>query len=153
MLTKSKGVDGILWVTDVHVDAEALDAAGPQLKAISAKSAGVDHIDVNEVTRRGIRLGHTPSVVSNATADFAIGLMIAASRRFLEGYKKIEQFDWEQENPTWMLGTDIQESTIGIVGLGGIGQTIAKRLSGFDVQQILYCGHNEKPEGIYEFGS
>lgn len=100
MLTKSIGVDGILWVTDVRVDAETLDAAGPQLKAISAKSAGVDHIEVNELTRRSIRLGHTPSVVSNATADFAIGLMIAASRRFFEGYKKIEQYDWEQENPT-----------------------------------------------------
>lgn len=148
ILTKSQGVDGILWATHEALNAEALDRAGPQLKAISTKSAGIDYVDVPEVKRRGIPLGYTPNVLSDAVADLAIGLMISAARRFHEGYLKIVNNEWELGDPQWMLGQDIKDSTIGIVGFGGIGQKIAKRLKGFDVGPILYTGHREKPEGI-----
>lgn len=129
------------------MNAEALDAAGPQLKSISTKSAGIDYVDVAEVKRRGIKLGYTPSVLNDAVADLGVGLMIAAARRFHEGFLKITKDDWALGNPAWMLGQDIKGSTVGIVGLGGIGQVICKRLGGFDVGKFLYTGHREKPEG------
>lgn len=147
ILEKSKGCDGIIWATHCSLDAEALDAAGPQLKAVSTVSAGYDYVDVPEMKRRGVLLGHTPNVLSNAVADLAVGLLVGAARRFTEGQRKIVNNAWELGDPTWMLGQDIQQSTVGIVGLGGIGQTIIKRLSGFDVGQFLYSGRTKKPAG------
>lgn len=117
------------------------------MKSISAKSAGIDYIDVAEVKRRGIPLGSTPGVLNDAVADIAVGLMVAAARRFHEGRLKIENNQWEI-GPQWMLGQDINGSTVGIVGLGGIGQTIVKRLKGFDVGRFVYTGHSAKAEGI-----
>lgn len=124
---------------------------GPQLRSISTKSAGIDYVDVAEVKRRGIPLGHTPGVLSNAVADLAVGLMIAASRRFTEGRWKIKNDEWQDDSPQWMLGQDIMGSTVGIVGLGGIGQAIVKRLIGFEVGKFLYTGHSAKPEGSIHF--
>lgn len=115
---------------------------------MSAKSAGIDYIDVAEVKRRGIPLGHTPGVLNGAVADIAVGLLVSAARRFHEGRRKIENNKWEQGRPNWMLGQDIHGSTVGIVGLGGIGQTIVKRLKGFEVGQFLYAGHAPKKEGL-----
>lgn len=151
ILTKSQGVDGILWATHEPLDAEALDRAGPRLKALSTKSAGIDYVDVAEVQRRGIPLGYTPNVLSDAVADLAIGLMVSAARRFHEGFLNIVNNEWETSDPQWMLGRDIKGSTIGIVGLGGIGQTIAKRLKGFEIGNLLYTGHREKPKGLQLF--
>lgn len=91
ILSLAKGVEGILWAGHSPINVEALDAAGPQLKAISAMSAGIDYVDVAEVRRRNISIGYTPRVLDNAVADTAIGLMIAASRRFVEGRNKIER--------------------------------------------------------------
>lgn len=91
-LAKAKGMDGILWGTHTALNAEVLDAAGPSLKTISAISVGIDYIDVMEVKRRKISLGNTPNVLNDAVADVALGLAIAASRRFHEGRLKIERF-------------------------------------------------------------
>lgn len=144
----AKGVDAILWSTvPFRLDAKYLDAAGPQLKAISVKSTGYEFVDVPELKRRGIQLGHTPHISNNAVADLAIGLMISASRCFHEGNMAIVRGEWKKGNPLWISGQDIQHSNVGIVGLGGIGQKIVKRLSGFDVGQFLYSGRREKPEG------
>lgn len=101
-----------------------------------------------EVKRRGIPLGYTPTVLNDAVADIALGLLIAAARRFHEGRLKIENNKWEQGSPVWMLGQDIRGSTVGIVGLGGIGQAVVKRLQGFDVGTFLYTGHASKPAGL-----
>ncbi|XP_066246911.1 glyoxylate reductase/hydroxypyruvate reductase-like [Euwallacea similis] len=142
------GVDALLWATHEKLDKELLDAAGPQLKVVGAMSAGINNIDLNELKQRGIKLGNTPVVLNNAVADIAIGLALGASRRFTEGRKHIEESTWPSHfNTQWMLGRDITGSTVGIVGFGGIGQTIAKRLKGFDVAKMLYTGHKEKPEG------
>jgi glyoxylate/hydroxypyruvate reductase len=145
LLEQVKGMDGIFWATHNRLNAEALDAAGPQLKSLSTMSVGIDYVDLPELKRRKLPLGYTPTVLNDAVADIGVGLAIAASRYFHQGRMKIEANQWERR-PQWLLGQEIRGSTVGIVGFGGIGQTIAKRLSGFDVGQFLYCGHNKKPE-------
>ncbi|XP_053676541.1 glyoxylate reductase/hydroxypyruvate reductase-like [Anopheles nili] len=137
--------EGILWLTADRLDSKALDAAGPQLKVVSTMTSGMDYVDANEFSRRGIELGHTPKVVNEPVADIAIGLMLAAARRFHEGRLKIINAEWEMR-PQWMLGQDVPGSTVGIVGFGGIGQTILKRLKGFDIGRCLYTGRNRKVE-------
>lgn len=145
ILVKSKGMDGIVWAWHCKLDAEALDAAGPQLKVVSTMSVGLDFVDLDEVKRRKVHLGFTPSVLNDSAADIGVGLALAASRRFHEGRRKIETSTW-QSTLKFLLGHQLKSSTVGFVGFGGIGQTIAKRLSGFEVTKILYCGHTKKPE-------
>jgi glyoxylate/hydroxypyruvate reductase len=145
ILEKIQGVDAIFWGSHEKLNAEALDAAGKQLKCISTMSVGIDYVDLEEVKRRKIPLGCTRDVLNDAVADIGVGLAISASRRFREGRLKIERSEWERRQQ-WLLGQEIRNSTVGIVGFGGIGSTIAKRLIGFDVKQFLYCGHNKKPE-------
>lgn len=147
ILTKSQGMDGILWATHEKLNAEALDRAGPQLRAISTKSAGIDYVDVAEVKRRAIPLGFTPNVLGDAVAELAIGLMVSAARRFHEGHTKIVKNRWELGDPQWMLGQEVRGSTVGIVGFGDIGRKIAKRLQGFEIGKLLYSGHRESPQG------
>ncbi|XP_053694317.1 glyoxylate reductase/hydroxypyruvate reductase-like [Sabethes cyaneus] len=145
ILRATPGAEGILWLTADRLDGEVLDLAGPQLKVVSTMTSGMDYVDAEVFRQRKIALGNTPQVVNNPVADIAIGLMIAAARRFHEGRVKILNSAWEQR-PQWMLGQDVPGSTVGIVGFGGIGQTIAKRLKGFDVGRLLYTGHKIKPE-------
>ncbi|XP_058815946.1 glyoxylate reductase/hydroxypyruvate reductase-like [Topomyia yanbarensis] len=145
ILGETSGAEGILWLTSDRLDGEVLDIAGPQLKVISTMTSGMDYVDAEQFRQRSIALGYTPKVVNDPVADIAIGLMIAAARRFHEGRLKILDSAWEPR-PQWMLGQDVVGSTIGIVGFGGIGQTIAKRLRGFDIGRLLYTGHSEKQE-------
>lgn len=147
VLDKINGVDGLFWFSHNKVDKELLDKAGPNLKVVATMSAGYDHIDVKEVKSRGIKLGNTPKVLDSAVADIAMALALAVARRMPEGRQKIESNQWETGQPQWMLGQDFQESTVGIVGLGGIGQAIARRVKGFDIARILYTGHSPKSEG------
>lgn len=148
---KELRVDGILWVNCERLNAEILDSAGPQLKAIVTGTAGYDYVDLCEIEKRGIRFGYTPNVPNDAVADLAIGLMIAAGRRFTEGLQRIIELEWQLNDPMWLLGQDIKGSTVGIVGLGRIGQVIARRLNGFDVARIIYSGNSEKLEGLNKF--
>lgn len=103
-----------------------------------------------EINRRGIVLGNAPVVQTDATADLAIGLMIAANRRFHEGRLSIINSEWSN-SPKFLLGNSIKGSTVGIIGFDGVGQTIAKRLIGFDVDEILYLSWDLKD--VDEFGA
>ncbi|CAG9838704.1 unnamed protein product [Diabrotica balteata] len=147
ILKNVKGVDAIFWASGISLDAEILDVAGPQMKVIGCNSAGYNHLDIQEIKKRGIRLGNTPNVLDDAVADMAVLLTLAASRRLHEGRLKIERNEWEFYKWGWMLGQDIANSTVGIIGLGNIGQAIVERLKAFKVKQFLYTGHREKPEG------
>lgn len=144
ILEAIKGAIGILWAFHGPLNAEALDAAGPQLKAISTMSAGLDYVDIPEVKRRNIALGYTPNVLDDSVADLAMGLMIAAGRRFHEGDQNVRRGEWRVD----FLGKDIRGTRVGIVGLGNIGQVIAKRLSGFDIGKLVYTGRNRKSEEV-----
>ena len=91
ILEKIRGVHGLYWASHEPLNAQILDAAGPQLKSISTLSAGIDYVDLAEIKKRKIPLGHTPTVLNEAVADLAIGLMIAAARRFHEGRLAIDR--------------------------------------------------------------
>ncbi|KAJ9581769.1 hypothetical protein L9F63_003838, partial [Diploptera punctata] len=145
-LERISGVDAALWCSKVKVDKEMLDKAGPNLKVVATISAGYDHIDVKEVKSRGIKVGNTPNVLSHAVAEVAVLLCLATARRMHEGRLKIVNNEWEASSLQWFLGQDIQGSTIGIVGFGGIGQAVAKRLIPFGIEKIVYSGNSCKPE-------
>ncbi|KAK9718705.1 D-isomer specific 2-hydroxyacid dehydrogenase, catalytic domain [Popillia japonica] len=146
ILAKCPGVDAIFWATKERLDAEVLDTAGPQMKVVGCMSAGLDNVDVETLKARGIKLSNTPVVLNDAVADVAVLLTLGAARRITEGRRAIEQGTWRY-GVQWQLGRDIAGSTVGIVGLGGIGQAIVTKLSKFGVSQFLYSGHKEKEEG------
>ncbi|PKK58280.1 glyoxylate reductase [Rhizophagus irregularis] len=116
-LELAKGVDGILCMLTDKIDSELLDAAGPNLKVVSTMSVGYDHVDLSEFRKRSIPLGHTPGVLTDAVADITVLLVLAAARRIREGFRAVEKGEWIW-SPTWMLGVQLTNKTIGIVGLG-----------------------------------
>ncbi|XP_029163815.1 glyoxylate reductase/hydroxypyruvate reductase-like [Nylanderia fulva] len=140
------GHDAVFLASHHEVNNEFLDIAGPNLKVVSTMSAGYDHLDVPEIKRRGIKVGHTPMVLSAAVAEVAVLLMLAAARRAYEGRTILEQGQRER-GPQWLLGQDLRGSTVGIFGLGNIGQAIVKRLMGFEVERFIYTGHSRKKAG------
>ena len=137
LLEKVRGVEGLLCLLTDKVDAELMDAAGPQLKVISQLAVGYDNIDIPEATGRGIPVGYTPEVLTQTTADATWALLMAAARRIGEGERAVRAGKWRTWHPLHYLGQDIYGATLGIVGMGRIGTQVAKRASGFDMR-ILY---------------
>ena len=137
--------DALYCMLTDRIDRELL-SAGPHLKAISQMAAGVDNIDVGACTERGIPVGHTPDVLTETTADAAFGLVIAAARRFREGADAVREGQWGSWDPGWLLGRDVFGSTLGIVGLGRIGQAVAKRAAGF-AMKVIYTKRSRDPVG------
>uniref|UniRef100_A0A2A4K050 Glyoxylate reductase/hydroxypyruvate reductase n=1 Tax=Heliothis virescens TaxID=7102 RepID=A0A2A4K050_HELVI len=139
------GSSALVWSSNLPISKELLDKAGPQLKLVATASAGYNHCNVDELRARGIKLSNTPNVLSSAVAEIAIGLMLGAARRFTENLDQVHRGEWEIGFDK-VLGQDIRGSTVGIIGLGGIGQAVVRRLAGFEVGKFLYTGHREKPE-------
>nr|CAD7443914.1 unnamed protein product [Timema bartmani] len=146
VLDRLPGVDAIFWWGKGSLDKEFLDKAGSSLKVLALMSAGYNHVDVAEVKARGIKLGNTPNVLDAAVADQAVLLALAAGRRMQEGHQRILDNQWDIARPQWLLGQQLKDSVVGIVGLGGIGQAISKRLRAFEISKLLYTGHKPKPE-------
>ncbi|XP_012227776.2 glyoxylate reductase/hydroxypyruvate reductase isoform X1 [Linepithema humile] len=140
------GHDAVFLASHHVVNNEFLDIAGPNLKVVSTMSAGYDHLDVPEIKKRGIKVGHTPMVLSAAVAEMAVLLMLSAARRVHEGRTKLDQGE-TRSGPQWLLGQDLRGSTVGIFGLGNIGQAVVKRLTGFEVGRFIYTGHSRKKAG------
>jgi glyoxylate reductase len=113
-------------VTD-KIDAELLDRSGPQLKLVANFGNGVDNIDVPAATARGITITNTPGVLTDDTADMTMALVLAVARRLVEGARTISEGNWNGWSPTWMLGHRITGKRLGIVGMGRIGQALARR--------------------------
>ena len=137
LLDRVKAVDGLLSALTERVDAELMDIA-PNLKVISNFAVGVDNIDVAAATKHKIPVGNTPGVLTDATADMAFALMMAAARRIVEGERYVKDGKWKTWDPQLLLGADIVGSTLGIVGFGRIGQAVAKRAAGFDLHVIFH---------------
>jgi glyoxylate reductase len=138
LLERVRGVDGILCLLTDRIDGAVMDAAGPGLKVISNHAVGVDNIDLPAATARRIPVGNTPGILTDATADFAFALLMAAARRVVEGERYVRIGRWKTWGPSLLLGADVSGATLGILGYGRIGQALAKRASGFDMR-ILYC--------------
>jgi glyoxylate reductase len=128
-------------ITD-RLDAEALAAAGPNLKLIANFGAGVDHIDVVAANKRGITVTNTPGVLTEDTADMTMALILAAMRRLVEGASIVQTGAFAGWTPTWMLGKRLRGAKLGIIGLGRIGHALARRARAFGME-IHY--HNRKP--------
>ncbi len=122
-----------------------MDAAGPSLKVISTFSTGYEHIDVSEAKRRGIRVGYTGDILTETTADLAIGLMLCLGRRLVEADKYLRKGKWKYGwNPDLMIGRDLHHKTLGVIGLGKIGSAICRRAIGFGMK-ILFTKRNFDP--------
>lgn len=138
LLAKVRGVDGLLCMLTDRVDAEVLDAAGPGLKVVSTYAVGFDNIDVDAATARRIAVGNTPGVLTEATADFAFALLMAAARRVTEAERYLRAGKWQTWQPSGLLGLDFFGATLGLVGFGRIGQAVARRASGFGMRVIYF---------------
>lgn len=136
MREKSRNVDGLLCLLTDQID-QPLMAANPALKVISQMAVGYDNIDIVAATAHKIPVGHTPGVLTAATADLTWALLMAAARRVVEGDRVTRQGLWRTWEPDFLLGPNVSGATLGIIGLGRIGQAVAKRAQGFDMQ-ILY---------------
>ncbi|CAL1547529.1 unnamed protein product [Lymnaea stagnalis] len=141
-----KGAHALFLNPYSRVDAEVLDTAGPQLKVIATCSVGLEHIDLKECERRGVKVGYTPNVLDKAVAELAVALTLATARRLEEAFQSVRDGVWGTlwENCLWMCGKQVSGSVVGIVGLGRIGFETAKRLAAFEPSKILYCGNTPK---------
>jgi glyoxylate reductase len=135
---KVKKVDGLLSTLNDRIDARLIEGAGDQLKVISQMSVGYDNIDVKAAQAHGIPVGNTPGVLTDATADLAFALLLTAARRIVEGVEYIKAGKWRTWEPKALLGGDLSGATLGIIGLGRIGEAVARRASGFSMRILAY---------------
>jgi glyoxylate reductase len=132
--------EGLLSLLTDPVDRSLIEAA-PLLRAISNYAVGVDNVDVAAATERGIPVGNTPDVLTETTADLALALMLGAARRLVEGDRVVRAGRWLTWEPDLLLGYDLCGATVGIVGLGRIGRSVARRLEGFGCE-ILHASRS-----------
>lgn len=137
LLSRVRPVHGLLSLLTEQVDAALLDSA-PNLKVVSNYAVGFDNIDVKQATARKIPVGNTPGVLTDATADTAFALMMAAGRRIPEAERYVRAGKWKTWGPQLLLGTDFVGATLGIIGFGRIGQALAKRALGFELRVIFH---------------
>lgn len=138
MLKHAVGMDGVLCLLTDKIDEQLLEATGPQLKVISNMAVGFDNIDLAAATKRGIPVGNTPGILTDATADFAFALLMAAGRRVCEAAQYLLDGKWQTWGPSILLGADFRGATLGLVGFGRIGQAMAKRAAGFEMRVLYY---------------
>ncbi|MFK8049062.1 MAG: 2-hydroxyacid dehydrogenase [Halioglobus sp.] len=141
---------GLLCMLTDRIDRQLLEAL-PNLEFVSSMSVGVDHVDVTALTERGIPLGHTPGVLVDTTADATFALLLAAARRVVEADRFVRAGQWRAENawsPEFFTGKDVSGATLGIVGLGEIGQAVARRALGFGMQVLAWNRSPREVEGV-----
>ena len=146
LLQAVHGCDGILSMLSDPIDGRVMDAAGIGLKVISNFAVGYNNIDVAEAQRRGIGVGNTPDVLTDATADLAFSLLIAAARRIGEAQMFVRDDEWQTWSPLGHIGMDLVGKTVGIYGMGRIGAALAQRCAGGWGMKVVYCSRTPKPE-------
>lgn len=149
LIARVADVDGIICLLTERIDAELIESA-KNLKAVSCVSVGVDHVDVEVLSARGIPLGHTPGVLVDATADLAFGLLLAAARRIPQGdgYARTGGWQGASWSPKAFLGSSVAGKTLGIIGLGDIGQAVARRAVGFDMPVVAWSRSGREMAGV-----
>jgi glyoxylate reductase len=123
---------------------EPLLAALPAVRHVASYGVGTNHLDLAALRARGILVTNTPGVLTDATADHTMALLLAAARRVADGDRVVRRGGWTAVDPAWMLGTEVTGKTLGIVGFGRIGQAVARRARGFDLE-VLYVSPREVP--------
>jgi glyoxylate reductase len=146
LLRGARGVEGLLCLLTDRVDAAVLEACGAGLKVVSNCAVGVDNVDVAAATARGIPVGNTPGVLTEATADFAFALLMAAARRVVEGERQVRSGGWKTWSLDSLLGADFAGATLGIVGFGRIGRAVARRAGGFGMRILFTDTSPVEPE-------
>ena len=142
--------EGLLCTISDRVDA-ALLAEAKRLRVVSSCSVGVDHVDVAALNARGIPLGYTPGVLVDATADLTLALLLSAARRLPEGERFIRDGKWTPQrgwDPQLLLGRDLHGATLGLVGLGAIGQAVARRARGFGLRLLGWTPSGRSVPGV-----
>ena len=134
---------GLLCLLTDRVDSAVLEA-GPALRVVATLSAGHDHLDLASLRARNILVASTPGVLTAATAELTVALLLATSRRLLEGSAALRAGKWRGWSPLWLCGPQLTGATVGIVGLGNIGQAVMARLQPFGVRRFLYWGRARK---------
>lgn len=134
------------------IDKEVLDKA-PNLKVIATMSVGYDHLSVDDIKSRGIKMGYTPNILTDATAELTVALLLATSRRLIEANQEATNGGWQAWSPFWMCGPGLAGSTVGVVGFGRIGQEVAKRLKPFNVKRIIFQNRSERAKEAQEIGA
>ncbi len=140
--TLAADAEGLLCLLTERVDAELLDAC-PSIRAISNMAVGTDNIDLDECKRRGIAVGNTPGVLTEATADLTFALLLACARRIIEAEAAVRAGEWRTWEPGGWLGADVGGSTLLIVGAGAIGSAVARRAEGFGMH-VLTAGRDDE---------
>ena len=143
LLKRVEGAIGLIPTVEDRIDAEVMDRA-PELKVIACYSVGVDHVDLEAAKARGIRVTHTPGVLTETTADLTLALLLAVARRVVEGVDYARRGLWRAWHPELLLGMDLQGATLGIVGMGRSGQAVAKRAEAFGMK-VGYTSRAPKP--------
>jgi glyoxylate reductase len=133
------GADAIVSLLSDRIDAELLDAAGPSLRIVANYAVGLDNVDLDACRERGVAVAHTPGVLSEATADLAWALLLAAARRVVEGHRLVASGRWTGWAPLQLLGTSLHGRTFGVVGLGRIGTAAARRARGFGMDVVYHA--------------
>ena len=152
LLEAARGTEGVLSNVTEKMDAEFMDAAGSGLRVIANMAVGYDNVDVEAAEERGIVVTNTPSVLDETTADTAFMLLLAAARRLGESERILRAGEWHWWGPKLFVGVDVWGKTLGIVGMGRIGQAVARRGKGFGME-ILYHNRSRKEDAEEELGT
>jgi glyoxylate reductase len=150
LLAEAADADALLTLLTDRIDATIL-AAAPRLRVVSNMAVGYDNIDVDEATRRGILVTNTPGILTETTADFAFALLLAAARRVVEADRYTREGRWKTWGPQILLGQDVHDATLGVIGLGGVGLEVAKRGRGFGMR-VLYCDESRRLKEERRYG-
>ncbi|MDJ0456914.1 D-glycerate dehydrogenase [Arthrobacter sp. NQ7] len=153
LLRRVAGADAVVSLLTERIDAELLDAAGPQLKVVANVAVGYDNIDVRACTERGIVATNTPGVLTEATADIALGLILMTTRRLGEGERLIRSGQAWKWGMFFLLGSSLKAKTLGIVGMGGIGQATARRAKAFGMEIVYQSRSAIDPAIAAELGA
>lgn len=152
LLEAARGASGVLSTVTEKIDAEFMDAAGDGLKVIANLAVGYDNVDLEAAKERGIVVTNTPGVLDETTADVAFMLLLAASRRLGESERILRAGKWEWWGPKLFTGPDVWGKKLGIVGMGRIGQAVARRARGFGME-ILYNNRSRNEDAENELGA
>jgi glyoxylate reductase len=145
VVERARGCAGLITMLSDRIDGSFLDAVGPSLHVVANYAVGFDNVDLDACRQRGIRVTNTPGVLTEATADLAWALILAAARRVAEGDRLVRAGQWQGWAPVQLLGLELNGATLGILGAGRIGSAVARRSTGFRMR-VLYTDTRSNAE-------